>query len=286
MPGTIHDALRLARRPTRVMTCVALAAASTVLASGCGTSGGSGDEVLTAVRPAEIVMPAEREITTVVDPSQSFPREYLVESLRVLAGAVRALPVRLPPTGAFAGAAGVHFSLRSIGGDSYAPSAMELEARIPGVPAIADITTGANGDIDMQGAVNSSEQRRAATVAAQDARTVADDLAAKLEQLELPVTHCSDIQGAVSAAAETFGDSPGAGHLLIVISDFDQSCDVNVSGSLEGVDFLGVLVCDDAVVCQERQQAWGERLRDARSARFVRLEEAAATVRDLLRGAS
>src|SRR4051812_38825519 len=95
-------------------------------------------------------------------PSASFPRPYLNQSLGILADAVRAVPGELPETGSFPGRSGLHFSLRTVSGDSYKPDALQLDEHIPSVPVVDPIKADKNGEFNTQNGLDVSAQRKAA----------------------------------------------------------------------------------------------------------------------------
>jgi hypothetical protein len=256
------------------------------IVAGCGgaATGARDGDALTEIAPATIVTPPERPVIAVVDASPSYERDYLKKGLHVLADAVRAVPGDVPDRGAFPGRAGLHLSLRVIGQSSYTAQGLVLDEHVPGVPAIGEIRPDANGEFSTQDALNVTAQRKAAVTASGEAERAADALAERLDGLDLDQTSCSDVEGSISAAAESLNETGAKSGLIVVLSDFGQTCNENVSGSLAGIDVLAVLSCDTSAQCDARKQAWDRRFAEARSHRFIRLEDAAGAVADAIAG--
>jgi hypothetical protein len=109
---------------------------------------------------------------------------------------------------------------------------------------------------------------RAYRGAAADARRAASALAA----LRPKTTGASEIEGAVSASAQSF--APSGVRRLVVISDLAQNRRPQIAGSLRGVRVLIAHICSNVVTCETQQRSWKRtlRARGAASVTFVRIE--------------
>lgn len=271
----VNISKRRSVRIVRVASLGSVALLTALVIAACGDQSASEYSDVPTIKPAAIVVPPASETTFIVDPSNSFDLRDLQLGLDAVASALRAFPVDLPESGAFEGRPGLKVTLRTISGESYRPESLKVSGEVSSIPVIDELKIDGTDDEVIQSSINVEAQHKAAVAAVADARKELHRLADQVENLQLPRSGCSDVQGAISAAAESFrGDS----RTLVVISDMDQHCQGNSSGSLAEVDVLIVLVCDDASACDARMREWEPHLSEARRVEFVRLENAAQAI--------
>jgi hypothetical protein len=243
------------------MRALAVLAAALILV-GCGPipeDAGDGEGAAAAAPSQVAAAPLDvRELGLIVDPSASVPRADLIAALGAFADAVRGAPRPVPARDASPAQPVLRVRVRAISGRAYESAGELLAGEVPGVPPVdaiaAEVDPAEQTDLLVQDHVRRSRARDAYDVA----RREAAGLARRIERLRPPVARCSDVWGAVSAAAETLTASD---RRLVVASDMSQHCPANRSGSLRGVRVLIVHVCFDAKSCGRQAAAARRELR-------------------------
>jgi hypothetical protein len=106
-------------------------------------------------------------------------------------------------------------------------------------------------------------------------------LASDIRALSPPVSRCSDVHGAVAAAAESF-ELPT--RRLLVVSDLRATCVANRGGRLDDVSVLVAHLCWNARACARARGSWGAYLRGRGAhVQFVRLDRLASALGAFLR---
>lgn len=227
--------------------------------------------------PAPAQPPPARDVQAVVDPSGSVERTLFAQSVKALADAVRTLPHTVPARAESTGQPSVHVGVRAIDGEAYAPDGLLTEGQIEAIPAVAAVPDASDGDIT-PAVIAIGRQRKAARAAYASASAAATRLAAQITRLDPPVAGCSDVWGAVSAAAQSF---TALDRRLIVVSDMAVHCRSNMAGSLGGAHVLIVHICRTAAVCDDQERYWQRALKDrgAANVEFVRFERMRERIR-------
>ena len=212
------------------------------------------------------------QLEIVLDTSSSFGLPYRRESLAEIAAAVTGWPRSLPALGGSASRPGLTVRLRGVSGVSYSPEDVLGTWRIPSVPAVVPLPTKVTANLTVL-LLAYKNQVAAAKKAERQVELKAHRAAKALEHLQPPTTYASEIEGAVSAAAQSFA-AAGARRLLIV-SDLAQNRHPQIAGSLRNVQVLVMHLCTEAAVCARQERSWRNRLeaRGASQLEFVRIEQ-------------
>jgi hypothetical protein len=238
--------------------------------------------IVTVQRDVVPALPPRRELMLIVDPSRSFPRPIMLQTLQSFAEAIRISQPPLPAQGPSAARAPLHIEIREISDKSYGVEGQLLAGDIPGVPAVEALPDTLDDDVAAK-AKQIADQRTVAEAAAGTAQAAAEELASQIAELAPEPGPCSDVDGSVSAAAALLGPQG----TLIVVSDLHQAlCAPNRSGSLKGVRIIAVHYCVDATRCAEEEAAFSDRAEEAGAppVTYVRPEKVDQALRDAVNG--
>jgi len=229
---------------------------------------------------AASLRPAAVEIEAIFDGSSSVPKRYTRASIKAFASAVAAWPRPLPAGGGSRAQAPLNVLVRLVSGTSYSPESLAGTWRIRGVPGVQALPTRVTGDFTYR-VIRYQRQRATATRAYRAARVEAQRAARAIAAIRPKRVFCSDIAGAVSAAAQSYSTS--GPRLLFIASDFAQYCKAQIAGSLRRVDILAVHLCWQAGVCKAQERTWERRFGAAHTTRFVRFERMNEALRRFLK---
>jgi hypothetical protein len=226
---------------------------------------------------------APTQLQVVDDTSASVPPPYRIATVRAIADIVERWPQPVPSSGGSDPQPGLVVQLRGVSASSYAPENVLGTWTIKGIPGVAALPTAVTSDFT-QRVIAYRAEYKAATDAQTKAAHQAQHAAAELRGLRPKITHASEIEGAVSAAVQSF--SPGGSHKLVVVSDLAQNRRPEIAGSLAGVDVLVAHLCRKAATCSSQEADWGRRLRarGAAAVTFVRIERFPTAIATFLRG--
>jgi len=221
------------------------------------------------------------EVQLVLDTSASVPVEYSVQALRAIAVVVAGWPHPVPTDGASSGQSQLIVQVRGVSADSYGPASVFGTWKVEGIPAVEGLPSGVTPDFT-QRVIAFKREHAAAVSAYRRAVSDASRAAAQLRSLRPKTTYASEIEGAVSAAAQSF--SPSGVRRLVIVSDLAQNRPPQIAGSLRGVSVLIAHICSNVSTCRRQEHTWFRtlRARDATSVDFVRVERFPAAVASFL----
>jgi hypothetical protein len=230
-----------------------------------------------------VTVPAPTQLQVVLDTSASVPPKYRLEALRAVADEIGTWPQPVPASGKSDVQPGLIVQVRGVSADSYAPESLLGTWNIRGIPAVAALPTTVTSDFT-QRVLAYKHAHKAAADAYTKAVSESRRAAGALRRLRPKTTYVSEIEGAVSAAAQSF--SPKGSHKLLVVSDLAQNRRPEIAGSLRGADVLIAHLCWKAATCLSQEGDWWKRLRSrgAVSVSFVRIERFRTAVATFLRG--
>ena len=225
---------------------------------------------------------APTQLQVVDDTSASVSPGYRIAALRAIANVVERWPLPVPESGGSAPQSGLAVQVRGVSASSYAPENVLGTWTIDGIPGVAALPKTVTSDFTQRVLAYRAEYK-AATHARAKAALQARRAAGGLRRLRPKTTYASEIEGAVSAAVQSF--SPGGRHKLVVVSDLAQNRRPEIAGSLAGVEVLVAHLCREAARCRGQEADWGKRLRarGAVTVTFVRIERFPTAIASFLR---
>ncbi len=221
------------------------------------------------------------EAQVVVDTSASVAAHYRLEALRSIAVVAADWPRPVPASGGSSSQPQLIVQVRGVSADSYDPGSVLGTWVIEGIPAVEGLPSDVTADFT-QRVIAFKREHAAAVSAYRRALADARRAAAALRSLRPKTTYASEIEGAVSAAAQSF--SPSGIRRLVIVSDLAQNRPPQIAGNLRGVRVLIAHLCSDVSTCQRQERTWLRtlRARGADSVNFVRVERFPAAIASFL----
>jgi hypothetical protein len=221
------------------------------------------------------------EAQVVLDTSASVAADYRLQALRAIALVAADWPRPVPASGASSSRPQLVVQVRGVSADSYDPASVLGAWVVEGIPAVEGLPSDVTADFT-QRVIAFKREHTAAVSAYRRALTDARRAAAALRALRPKTTYASEIEGAVSAAAQSF--SPSGIRRLVIVSDLAQNRPPQIAGSLRGVRVLIAHICSDVSTCQRQEHTWLRtlRARGAASVDFVRVERFPAAIASFL----
>jgi hypothetical protein len=263
--------LRARKRATGKTTITLLVVAGlAVVGGGAARAATRGTESRTSLE----ARPAARgnsQLQVVLDTSASVPARYRLEALSALADVVEAWPRPVPASGKSPTQPGLIVQVRGVSADSYSPENLLGTWNVEGIPGVLALPATVTSDFTER-VLTYKNEHQAAAMSYKRAAVEARHAAAGLRRLRPQTTYASEIEGAVSAAAQSF--SPGGSHKLLVVSDLAQNRPLEIAGTLSGDEVLIAHLCWRATACASQERVWRKRLHGlgAASVTFVRIE--------------
>lgn len=270
------------RKDSRLFVALSVLAAAQFLfmSASAGWAYGS-DRSLQTKRSVD--SPSEVQLQVVLDTSASVPAAYRHQALQAIAGIVSRWPRPVAASGGTARQPSLLIQVRGVSGNSYAPEGVLGTWTIVGVPSVPALPKKVTADFTER--VLAYKRAHASAVkACRHAVAGARLTAAALRSLRPKTTYASEIEGAVSAAAQSF--SPSGIRRLLVVSDLAQNRPPQIAGSLRRVRVLIAHVCTTVSTCDKQQRTWTKafRAREAAAVTFVRIERFPSAVGGFLGG--
>jgi hypothetical protein len=204
-----------------------------------------------------------------------------LQALAAIAELVTGWPHPLPAIGGSPAQSGLLIQVRDVSADSYAPESLLGTWSVPSIPAVRGLPSDVTADFT-QRVITYKREHAAAAAAYSRAVSDARRAALGLRGLRPKTTYASEIEGAVSAAAQSF--SPSGVRRLVVVSDLAQNRPPQIAGDLRGVGVLLAHLCLKVSTCQNQERTWSRtlRARGAASVVFVRIERFATALAEFV----